>query len=236
MIDYHDESRGITLHSGDALDVLPTIPRAGCVIVDPPYAMTPNSVRGRDDGAAGTSATPVRLVTETFRHVYRMLPDGGCAFVFCDWRRGPDTTYLAVLAGLRVATCIAWTRNRPGTGGMFRSAWDPIYVVSKGSPTALDRAAIPNVVEAEYPARRSHPYEKPAKVWDHLLGRLPPTTVVDPFAGSCGSADVAIRHGHRWVGIEVDDLHRAAAIQRWESELRYPATFADIIQIGLGPL
>src|SRR5262245_9080419 len=102
---------GVTLHRGDALDLLPTISHAGCVILDPPYSMTPNAVRGRDDRAAGTSASPVMLLTETFRHIYRVLPDGGSAFVFCDWRRGPDVTYLAVLAGLRISTCIAWTRN-----------------------------------------------------------------------------------------------------------------------------
>lgn len=202
---YQDES--VTLYHGDALGVLSGVSYAGCVILDPPYHMSPNTFRGIDDGAASSVATPVRLLTETFRHAYRVLPDGGCAFIFCDWRRGPDTTYLATLAGLRISTCVAWTRSRTGTGGMFRGAWDPIYVASKGVPTVVDRAAVPNVVNADHPTDKAHPYEKPLRVWDHLLSRVPATTVLDPFAGSATSAEVALRHGHKWIGIEADERY-----------------------------
>lgn len=210
---YSDDA--VTLYHGDALTVLPEIPAAGSMILDPPYHMAPSTVRGRDDGAASSIATPVRLLTETFRHAYRILPDGGSAFIFCDWRRGPDTTYLATLAGLRISTCVAWTRSRIGTGGIFRGAWDPIYVASKGSPTIRDKAAIPNVVNADHPTNKDHPYEKPERVWNHLLSRLPATTILDPFGGSCTSADTARRLGHKWVGIEADERHCEAAAKRW---------------------
>jgi site-specific DNA-methyltransferase (adenine-specific) len=204
----------VTLYHGDALTVLPSVRSAGCLILDPPYHMSPSTFRGRDDGAASSIATPVRLLTETFRETYRLLPDGGSAFIFCDWRRGPDTTYLATLAGLRITTCVAWTRNRSGTGGMFRGAWDPIYIASKGVPAIRDKAAIPNVVNADHPVDKEHPYEKPARVWDHLLSRIPETTVVDAFAGSCTSAAVAVRHGHKWIGIETDERYCETAARR----------------------
>lgn len=220
MNPYYDVD-GVTLYHGDALTVLPQIRAAGCMVLDPPYHMAPSTFRGKDDGAASSIATPVRLLTETFREAYRILPDGGAAFIFCDWRRGPDTTYLASLAGLRISTCLAWTRNRSGTGGMFRGAWDPIYVASKGTPSIRDRAAIPNVVNADHPTDREHPYEKPAKVWDHLLSRLPATTVLDAFAGSCTSADTAIRLGHKWVGIEADERHCEAAARRWGQDVLF---------------
>lgn len=201
------QGAGWTLWHADALTALPSIPWAGCVILDPPYHMSPSTFRGIDDGAASSVATPVRLLTESFRETYRLLPDGGSAFIFCDWRRGPDTTYLATLAGLRISTCVAWTRTRAGTGGMFRGAWDPIYVASKGVPNVVDRAAVPNVVVADHPTDREHPYEKPERVWHHLLKRIPPTTVVDAFAGSGSSAPTALALGHTWVGIEADERH-----------------------------
>lgn len=209
---YSDEF--VELRHGDALEELGGVQNAGCMILDPPYHMTPNTFRGVDDGAASSIATPVRLLTETFRHAYRILPEGGTAFLFCDWRRGPDTTYLATLAGLRISTCLAWTRNRSGTGGMFRGSWDPIYVASKGVPTIRDKAAIPNVVNADHPTNKAHPYEKPAKVWEHLLSRIPATTVIDAFAGSGSSAEVAVRNGHRWIGIEADERHCESTAMR----------------------
>lgn len=213
MNTYYEDGK-IKLYHGDALEVLPSLSWAGCMILDPPYHMSPSTFRGIDDGAASSVATPVRLLTETFRHAYRMLSEGGSAFIFCDWRRGPDTTYLATLAGLRITTCVAWTRTRAGTGGMFRGAWDPIYVASKGVPSIRDRAAVPNVINANHPTDRAHPYEKPLKVWDHLLSRIPATTVVDAFAGSGTSAEVAVRHGHTWIGIEADERHCEVMAER----------------------
>jgi len=207
MTEPYYSSAGVTLYHGDALTVLPEIASAGCMILDPPYHMSPSTFRGIDDGAASSIATPVRLLTETFREAYRILPNGGAAFIFCDWRRGPDTTYLATLSGLRITTCVAWTRNRSGTGGMFRGAWDPIYVASKGVPSIRDKAAIPNVINADHPTDKDHPYEKPGRVWDHLLSRIPHTRVVDAFAGSGTSATSALRNGHEWVGIEADERH-----------------------------
>ena len=214
---YSDEH--VTLYLGDALTLLPEITVAGCVLLDPPYHMAPSTFRGIDDGAASSVASPVRLLSETFRHAYRLQPDGGAAFIFCDWRRGPDVTYLATIAGLCISTCIAWTRNRSGTGGMYRGAWDPIYVGSKGVPRIRDKSAIPNVINCDHPGDKAHPYEKPGRVWDHLLSRIPPTTVLDPYAGSCGSAESAIRNGHGWVGFEVDERHCEAAARRLSQDV-----------------
>jgi hypothetical protein len=64
--------------------------------------------------------------------------------------------YIVSTVGLRPATCIAWVRNWPGTGGLLRTSWDPVLVVARGVPDAVDRAAIRNVVTADYPARRTH--------------------------------------------------------------------------------
>jgi len=199
----------VTLYHGDALEILPSIDDASAtaMILDPPYSMVPNAVRGRDDGAAGTSGAPMRLLSETAAHTRRILRDGGIGAFLCDWRRVPDVSYLVTLTGLRLATCVAWTRTTVGTGGLFRGAWDPVLITSNGAPDAIDRAAIPNVIEANPPARRCHPYEKPPLLWEHILRRITPGTVVDPFAGSGSSAVAATALGHTWIGVEVDERH-----------------------------
>ena len=177
---------------------------ARAVCLDPPYSMTPNSVRGRDDGAAGVSGAPYRLFVETLTQVRRVLVPGGVAPLICDWRRFPDVAYLASTSGLRLATTVAWVRTRPGTGGLLRSAWDPILVLSKGSPEALDRAAVCNVITVNPPHKRVHPYEKPPELWAHVLQRIPRGLVLDPFCGSGASRIAAKRLGHDWQGFDVD--------------------------------
>lgn len=177
---------------------------ARAVLLDPPYSTTPNSVRGRDDGAAGTSGAPYRLLLETLSEVRRVLVPGGIAPLICDWRRLPDVAYLASTTGLRLSTTVAWTRKRPGTGGLFRTAWDPILILSSGTPDAVDRAATPNWVQAEPPTKRRHPYQKPPEIWAHVLRRVPPGLVLDPFCGSATSREACAVTGHEWRGFDVD--------------------------------
>lgn len=214
---YQDDA--VTIYHGDALEILPQIDSATIVALDPPYSMIPNAFAGQDDGAAGTSASPVRLLTETLRHTRRVLPDGGVAGLICDWRRLPDVSYLATLVGLRISTCVAWTRDTPGMGGLFRSAWDPMLVLSVGSPSIVDKAAVRNVIHANKPRGGDHPYEKPAALWAHLFARVPSGVVLDPFAGTGASLGAALATGHRAIGIEVEERYCEIAANRCRQEV-----------------
>jgi hypothetical protein len=157
-------------------DALTWLPRQGpgcavAIVFDPPYSVgTP--VRGREDGAAGSVFDPLSFLYDTLPLCARVLRPGGIVIMFTDWRRMCDMGRAATMSGLRPAGCVAWVRNRPGTGALFRSSWDPIMVFSRGTADAVDRAAIRNVVVADYPARRTHPYEKPAAVYEHILARV----------------------------------------------------------------
>jgi site-specific DNA-methyltransferase (adenine-specific) len=198
----------------DAREWLPTLPDecARAVVFDPPYAVG-SPVRGREDGAAGSVFGPLSFMSITLREVARILRPGGIAMVFADWRRLPDLTYICSTVGLRPATQVAWVRNRPGTGGILRASWDPIQIVARGTPDAIDRAAIRNVVVADYPARRMHPYGKPAEVYHHVLARVcrPGDLVVDPFAGSGITADVAAGLQCEWRGCDIDPRYAQVA-------------------------
>lgn len=203
-----------TAEHADALHWLEARPsgEATAVIYDPPYAVgTP--VRGREDGAAGSVFGPLSFMSKTLALSARALKPGGACIIFADWRRMPDLAYIATTVGLRASTCVAWTRRRPGTGGLFRSAWDPILIASRGTVDAVDRAAIRNVIEADYPTKRRHPYEKPAEVFRHILARLcrPDDLILDPFAGSGVSASVAAELNLRWAGCDIDPSFSSAA-------------------------
>jgi adenine-specific DNA-methyltransferase len=200
---------GSVIEHADALDWLAAQEpgSATAIVYDPPYAVgTP--VRGREDGAAGSVFGPLSFLSATMSLCARALRQGGIVIVFTDWRRLPDMGYIASTVGLRPATCVAWVRNRPGTGGLLRASWDPVLVVARGVPGAVDRAAIRNVVVADYPAKRSHPYEKPPEVCEHILARVCRLgdLVLDPFAGSGSSRVAAEKLGLdlAWRGCDID--------------------------------
>lgn len=224
------ENEWATLYKGDALDIMPEIPTdsAGVVILDPPYSFESISVRGRDDGAAGTSGNPTKLLHQTFTETSRILADGGIAPILCQWRRMPDTMYLAVLAGLRMSGCVAWTRNRIGTGGIFRSSWDPILIGSKGSPNLRDKSAIGNVLHVEPLSGQPHPYAKPPALWAPFMSRVPhDQLVLDPYSGMGASAIAAHATGHRWVGIEIDESFCEMIARRIEADEHLVAPDVD---------
>jgi DNA modification methylase len=214
------EHGGITIYHGDALEVFALVEDAsvGIVALDPPYSMVPNAFNGADDGAAGTSGAPVRLLCELLKNSRRALVAGGVAPLICDWRRVPDVSYLATLMGLRIATCVAWTRSNAGMGGFFRSSWDPMLILSVGQPTCKDKAGVRNSIHVNSP-RKEHPYEKPPELWGHVFARVPQTTVFDPCAGVGSSMLAAIRHGHKWIGSEVDERYCEIAAKRLQQEV-----------------
>lgn len=202
--DIPDESR---VAHADALNWLAGQPpeEARAVFFDPPYAVG-SPVRGREDGAAGSVFGPLEFLSRTLRLTRECLRPGGIAAIFGDWRRMPDLLYVASTVGLRPAAQIAWVRTRPGTGGLYRASWDPITIVARGIPDAIDRAAVRNVIEANYPSVRRHPYEKPVEVYKHILSRVgrPGDVVLDPFAGSRNSRTAALGLGLRWKGCDID--------------------------------
>lgn len=178
---------------------------ATAVCFDPPYAVGA-PVRGKEDGAAGSVYGPLSFLSRTLASCHRVLKHGGIVMVFTDWRRMPDLGYIASTVGLRPATTVAWVRNRPGTGGLMRASWDPVMIFARGTPAAVDRAAVRNVVVADYPSKREHPYEKPIEVYLHILRRVcqPGDLVVDPFAGSGVSRRAARMLDLEWAGCDID--------------------------------
>lgn len=206
---------GSVIEHADALDWLAAQePGAAAVVIyDPPYSVgTP--VRGREDGAAGSVSGPLSFMQRTMSLCAQALRPGGIVIIFGDYKRLPDLMYAATTSGLRLSGCVAWVRTRPGTGGLFRSSWDPVLIASRGTPDAVDRSAVRNVVEtddvvhANYPAKRAHPYEKPPEVLGHILARVcrRGDLVLDPFAGSGSSRVAAEKLGLDlvWKGCDVD--------------------------------
>ena len=209
------------IEHADALDWLAVQPSACAqfVVFDPPYAVG-SPVRGREDGAAGSLFGPLSFLSRTLREVARVLRPGGVCEIFADWRRMSDLGYIASTVGLRPAGCVAWVRNRPGTGGLVRSSWDPILLVARGLPDAVDRAAVRNVCETDeaeieqqsdvvrgdYPTKRKHPYGKPEVVFAHVMRRCVRAgdIVLDPFVGSGASARAALALGADWRGCDID--------------------------------
>ena len=201
---------------------------AAAIVIDPPYSRgTP--VRGREDGAAGSTARPWKLLRETLELCVPLLvmprepytrpahkkDPVGIVVMFTDWSLLGDLEDVACSVGLREQAHLAWCRNRSGGGAMFRSAADPVLIASRISPRPVDKSYhVPNWFRADHELPRPHPYSKPVPLLEYILGRVlrRGDTVLDPFSGS-GSTRTAcdnLKLDIRFRGADLDPQYAEA--------------------------
>ena len=147
------------------------------MIFDPPYAVSAlRSVAGKTAPPDGYPAHCLSM-QRTMSLCARALRPGGIIFIFGDYKRLPDLMYAATTSGLRLSGCVAWV----GPGPALAACSGPPGIRSRSPPgnaERVDRAAVRNVMEtgqrgcANYPAKRTHPYEKPPEALAPILARV----------------------------------------------------------------
>jgi DNA methylase len=199
----------------DALSWLPAQPpgAARAVIFDPPYSRY-SPMRGREDGAAGSVSSPFSFLHQAMALCARAVMPAGVVVCFGDFELLPDLKYMCSVTGLREQSHLVWIRSRPGGGGLFRGACDPVLIASRTPPDRIDKAALKNWLAADYEIPRAHPYSKPPELIGYVLRRVcrRGDRVIDPFAGS-GSSRVAaenLKLDLQWSGCDIDPAYAEA--------------------------
>jgi site-specific DNA-methyltransferase (adenine-specific) len=215
----------VTLYNADALDVLPHLPRAARVVVmDPPYSSGGFQEAGKAQGSIGATQTASiesdTMSSEGYVHLIRRIVRGANAqavYVFTDWRMWGFTREAIELGGHRVRGMIVWNKGSGGMGVRWKTQHELIAWGTRISGKMGEGHG--NVIQASRTRNALHPTEKPVNLMSTIIGTAEPGEVLDPFMGSGTTGVAAIRHGRRFIGIELDPKHFATAVQRLESEL-----------------
>ncbi|MEU6312294.1 site-specific DNA-methyltransferase [Streptomyces sp. NPDC047014] len=236
-----------SLHQGDALTVLATLPD-GCVdsvITDPPYnsggrtakERTSRSARQKYVSANAQHSLPdfagetmdqrsyTLWLTQIMTEAHRLTKTGGTALLFTDWRQLPATTDALQAAGWLWLGILAWHKPqaRPQKG-KFRQ--DTEYIVW-GSKGRIDASAnpvyLPGMYSASQPSgkQRRHITQKPVSVMRELVKIAPPGgTVLDFCAGSGSTGVAAMMEGRQFIGVEKTKEYAAVASERLTEALQ----------------
>lgn len=230
-----------TIHHGDALAILPTLPVGSVhtVLTDPPY----NS-GGRTNGERRAQTARGKYVSSDAKHdladftgdnrdqrsyttwlslilaeCLRASTAGAHCLVFTDWRQLPATSDALQVAGWTWQGTITWHKpiNRPRRGG-FRAACEYILWGTNGPYDNMRELYLPGMFSASQPGgrQRRHITQKPV---DGLLAELvhicqPGGTVLDPFAGSGSTGEAALLSGRSFLGIEMSAHYHQVAVDR----------------------
>lgn len=230
-----------TLHQGDALVVLPTIPTgsADLVLADPPYCSggrtqsdrTTQTARGKYVSGDAQHSLPdfagdnrdqrgyTAWMSMLLAECLRATRPGGSLLIFTDWRQLPATSDALQAGGWLWRGIIPWHKpiSRPRQGG-FRAECEYVLWGSNGPVDAAHHPVyLPGWYSYSQPrgTHRRHITAKPVDLLRELMRVCPPGgRVLDPFAGS-GSAGVAALLEHLdYTGIELTEQYAAVARTR----------------------
>jgi site-specific DNA-methyltransferase (adenine-specific) len=233
-----------TLHRGDALTVLKTLPGESvhALITDPPYNSGGRTSSERTSRTARakyvTAGSATHLanfpgenrdqrsyrawLAELLTESHRAAVEHSIACVFTDWRQEPTTTDALQMAGWTWQGTAAWIKpaSRPRRGGLKQST-EFIVWGSKGPLDHTRKLYLPGHFIASQPRKdRVHITQKPLDVMRQLVQVCPQDgTVLDPFTGSGTTGVAALRESRNFTGIELSSHYADIAEHRLRAEL-----------------
>jgi predicted RNA methylase len=206
----------VTIHHGNAAELVGTMPPFDLVVTDPPYAM------GGVDGEWRLTAE----VAVALRDAAKVIKRRNGAMVVLAASSGRSVEFMSSAVGLPLKRILTW--HRPDARTAARSGWRFDTVLALVFGKVPPEGGMSSFISAASPKPSGHKAEIPDEVADWLLAPwlLVPNalTVLDPFCGSGSLLRAAARQGHAVVGIDVEE--------RWVEYAT--ARLSEPVTLGLG--
>lgn len=193
------ENELLTIYHGDAREILPTLPKVGLVLTDPPYAIN----AGRGEWTA-TASVAIGLHEAAGRVV-----KGGSLVAFTTTSgRGIEYTQGAIGGRLPFNRLLTWAK----TGGRSRAIspwrWDTVAILAFGrAPSGRLGESSVFTTPADYEKPSGHVAELPCGLaeWLYAPYDAPDLVTIDPFMGSGRLLEPALARGRHVIGIEMEE-------------------------------
>lgn len=236
---YADEL--VTLHHGDALAVLASLPDASvdAVITDPPYSS--GGLMRSDRAASGShrkyQGDAVNLLPEFggdsrdqrsyaywcalwLAECRRVTKPAGLLMAFTDWRQLPATTDAVQSGGWVWRGIVPWYKpNTRPQSGRFTAQCEYVVWASNGAiPVDRARGTFRGFYEYQPERNKDHVTQKPLGLMRDLIAIVPSGgLVLDPFAGSGTTGVACMEAGLRFIGVEMTEHYASVAASRFKA-------------------
>lgn len=198
-----------TLYLGDCREVLPSLDRVQACITDPPYGIGEDGGRFRDRKGGGHRVLPKKGWDKSPPDAATFALVLDAAYDFIIWGGNYFTNHLPVSRGW-----LYWDKMMGGDFSDGELAW-----------TSMDRP-LKAFSCCNKMGGKEHPTQKPDRLMDWCLSRLPNAReVIDPFMGSGSTGAACVRDGRTFIGIERDPDYFDIACRRIEDAQRQGSLF-----------
>jgi DNA modification methylase len=210
MTPYYEAS-GISIYLGDCRDVLPTLGKVDCVVMDPPYGYRfasnwESSHKGQQ--IANDVDTSLRDL------VIKSYPDIPYA-CFGSWR---------VQYPCAAKTALVYDKGpASGMGDLslpWKCSWEIIWIGGRGWTGSRDEGVLHGHRVVTWESKgRWHVNEKPVTLIKSIMSKAPSGIILDPFMGSGTTLVAAKELGRRAIGIEIEEKYCEIAVRRLSQEV-----------------
>lgn len=219
-------AEGVTLHLADCRDVLPKVGRIDVVITDPPY--------GRTTHAGARSAKSLTRSQIDFRPISAAELVETCqtlcaiaerwVVMTCEWQHAAaleaaDVPLVRLGVWVKPNAAPQFSGDRPGMG------WEAVAILHRKGRKRWNGGGHHAVWHCPV-ERGGHPTQKPERLVTDWLQKFsnPGETILDPFMGSGTTGVAAVRHGRRFVGVEIEPRYFDIACARISAALKQQET------------
>ena len=232
---------GVTLHLGDCLDILPTLPKHDALVTDPPYCIGTTSNGKQGEWLDNNLIQPFFKIF--FDLAKDCLSDDGDFYISTDWRTYPFL-YPIIVQRMRVTNCIVWDFEWIKAGSHYRFSHEFIIYGQKLAGRKRKFSATERDVWRAPPmnftrANKDHQSEKPLHLIERMIANSTNRgeSALDPFMGSGTTGVAAVKMGRKFTGIEISEKYFDIACRRIQDALDRPDMLIEAeakpTQIGL---
>jgi site-specific DNA-methyltransferase (adenine-specific) len=187
-----------TVLHGDCISIMRSLPANSIdfILTDPPYLVRYQDREGRSIQNDSNSD----WLVPAFSEAYRVLRHDRFMISFYGWTQVDKFFHAWRSAGFRIAGHLVFRKQYASKSRFLKYQHEQAYLLAKGNPT-LPENPISDVIDMPYSGNKLHPTQKPV-------------AALKPFCGSGSTLLAAKILNRRYLGIELDPQHHAAANKR----------------------
>ena len=208
-----------TIHQGDCLDFMKTLPDKciDLVLTDPPYGMEFKSNYRKIKYEKIENDNNLDWLPVFSSEIFRILKDDTHAYVFCSFHN-VDLFKQELQKHFEIKNLLVWVKNNTGMGdlyGDYAPQYELCFYIQKGK-RKLNEGRDSNILKFNKTGNSLHPTEKPQDLFGFLIRKSSneDNIIFDPFIGS-GTTAVACKQLKRnYIGCEISSEYCEIAKSR----------------------